>query len=576
MLIRWGGLVRALGGFPLFTVAILMAAGCSGNAQRPALDPDALSSAAARGPAGEPAESRDRAAREPTLPAGWFEPIDESESRAGSDPAAQLLPGEVVSDAPHDELDNVFPELDPAELARLEQLAALPAEFDIPMVRNDKVLFWLDYYSNRRAESFRAGLVRSGRYIPMFRRIFAEAGLPADLVYMAHVESGYKASAYSRARAAGIFQFIAGTARTYGLELNYWVDERRDPEKSARAAAAYLKKLHEDFGDWYLALAAYNAGEGKIRRALRRSGGTDFWSLTRTRYIRRETKNYVPAILAATMIAKEPWTYGFTFDPEPPIAYDSIAVPGAVDLAVLAECAGRDLAMLKRLNPALRRYQTPPNATTDVRVPLGLGPATLAALAEVPMEERVLFVRHRVQRGDTLYELARTYGVTVGAIQQANAMGRSTTIRIGRVVKVPSLASGRFAAEGSPGNAAEGEVVTYRVRRGDTLSSISRRYNTNAGSIAAASNILVDKMLQIGERLTVVPGVRSSRAAQEIASGTTEPRPDGVHTNYRVRRGDSLWGIARRHRTTVAHLCALNSISRNSVLHPGTVLRVSR
>jgi LysM repeat protein len=192
----------------------------------------------------------------------------------------------------------------------------------------------------------------------------------------------------------------------------------------------------------------------------------------------------------------------------------------------------------------------------------------------VPTEERVLFVQHKVGRGDTLYDLARAYGVTVGAIQQANQMGRKTTIRIGRVLKIPSVAAGRFASAGSPGTASEGEVVAYRVRRGDTLSGIARRYNTSSRAIAAASGISVNSLLGIGKRLTVVSGVRSSEQARRIASGPTEPLPDGEHRTYRVRRGDSLWRIAQRHDTTVGALCALNSINRNSVLRPGTVLKI--
>ena len=161
---------------------------------------------------------------------------------------------------------------------------------------------------------------------------------------MAHVESGYKVTAYSRAHARGVYQFISSTARLYGLRVDYWMDERADPEKSARAAAQYMKKLYADFGDWYLALAAYNAGEGKIGRAISRTGSRDFWKIARTRHIRRETKNHIPAVLAATLLSKEPEKYGLTFTPDPPVHYDSIQVDGAADLRVLARCAGTDTA----------------------------------------------------------------------------------------------------------------------------------------------------------------------------------------------------------------------------------------
>jgi membrane-bound lytic murein transglycosylase D len=480
------------------------------------------------------------------------------------------LPGEATTESPLDVLAEVIPDLDH------EIEPPPPVEFDIPIVTNKKVAFWLDYYSNRNGKSFLPGLVRSGRYIPMFRRIFEEEGLPQDLVYMAHVESAYKTTAYSRARARGVWQFIAATGRRYGLRIDYWVDDRLDPEKSAYAAAAYLKDLYAEFGDWYLALAGYNAGEGKIRRALRKTGKKDFWGIANTRYIRRETKNYVPAIIAATMISKEPAKYGFEFEPDSPVPYETVEIDGAADLRVLAKCAGTDFETMRDLNPALRRYQTPPYATTSVHVPPGAGSRTIAALRDVPEDQRVLYARHKVRRGETLSGLSRKYGVTVSAIQQANKMGRRTMIREGHTLVIPTVAASNYPAGGSydvDASAVDGEVIVYRVRRGDTLYGIARRYRTTAASIAAASGIRVDKLLQIGERLKVIPGVRSSTEARRIVQRGPSPGGTVTHT---VRRGDSLWRIASRYKTTVDKLCSLNSISRNSILHPGTKLTVAK
>ena len=357
--------------------------------------------------------------------------------------------------------------------------------------------------------------------------------------------------------------------------MDYWVDERADPEKSARAAAAYMKDLYEEFGDWYLALAAYNAGEGKIRRAIARTGSRDFWKIARTRYIRRETRNHVPAILAATLLSKEPAKYGLEFEAEPRLVYDTVSIDDAVDLRVLARCAGTDLDTLTELNPALRRYQTPPDGPTDVRVPFGSGVATLAALAAVPENERVLYGRHVVRRGDTLYDIARAYGVTVGSIQQSNRLGRRTLIRENQLLRIPMSASGDYG--GLPVPAGEGEVLTYRVRRGDTLSGIARRYQTTPAAIAAASDIPVNKLLQIGEHLRVVRGARSSSQARRVVSGDGVSTANGhsarVHT---VRRGDSLWRIARQYDTSVDALCSLNRISPSTVIRPGAKLKVSR
>ncbi len=487
---------------------------------------------------------------------------------------AEIGAGEPISTSPLDDLETASPELtlEEAEQER-QRLLNMEPVFDIPIEINPKVLGWIDYYSNKHKDSFTPGLVRSGRYLAMFRQIFQDAGLPQDLVYMAHVESAYKTSAYSRAHAKGVFQFIASTGRRYGLRVDWWVDERSDPEKAAEAAAAYLTDLYAEFGDWYLAMAGYNAGEGKVRRAIRRTGSRDFWKISETSYLRRETRNYVPAIIAATLISKQPEKYGFDFTPDAPIEYESIEVDGAADLKVLARCAGSDFETMKTLNPALRRYQTPPDGTTVVRVPTGTGEATLAALENVPRTERVLYVRHKIRKGDTLSVIARKYGVSVSAIQRSNGMGRKTMIREGRILVIPTVSAGAFDyAPAGEATAAAGEAITYRVRRGDTLSHIARRHRTTAPAIAAASGIHVNKVLSIGERLTVVPGVRSTSAARKLGRGDgSAVAASATHT---VRRGDSLWKIATRYGTTVNRLCGLNGISSRATLYPGMKLRL--
>ena len=554
-------------------LAISMCLGCTSLRmspdQQPAAPVASTSPAVGTPPVEMPADPPDA---EPLIDenenAFWAE-VSEGDVEEG------LLPGEEASPAPHDLLADFTPELsaEVLEQERIEYAKSQPA-FDYPMTTNKKVLGWLDYYAKRNPESFKKGLERSGQYLPMFRQIFAEAGLPRDLVFMAHVESAYKTTAYSRARAKGIFQFIAATGKRYGLRIDYWVDERSDPEKSARASAAYMKDLYDEFGDYYLALAAYNAGEGRVRRAVRRSGSRDFWKISSSsRHLRRETRNYVPAILAATMISKDPAKYGIDVDYQDLLVYESIKVEGPADLRVLAKCAGTDFDTMRRLNPALRRYQTPPGATTDVRVPVGAAEQTLLALADVPKNERVLYARHRVRTGETLSKLAGQYGVSVRAIQDSNGMGRSTMIRVGRTLVIPTIATRDYPGATPVGatDAIQGEVVTYRVRRGDTLSSIGRRYGTNAKSIASASGISIRSTLSIGQRLKVVPGVRSSSQAASIARGG---KSSSGSSTYVVRRGDSLWKIAQRSKTTVARLCSLNGISARAVLRPGTKLRL--
>ncbi|HKQ60115.1 MAG TPA: LysM peptidoglycan-binding domain-containing protein [Candidatus Polarisedimenticolaceae bacterium] len=570
----------------------LLTAGCAGQSRTPvetpkppSTRPSAPQPQAQAEPQNEPPDDTAEGAAEPAE-----NPTEEAAGapeEAGKDEEEEiaeggLLPGEEHEASPMDELAEVPTEgaVPPPVQPPLPEVLA--PSFDIPIVFNDRVSTWLDVYSNRHAERFRASLMRSGRYLEMFRKIYAEEGLPLDLIYMAHVESAFKVTAYSRARARGLFQFIASTGRRYGLRVDAWVDERSDPEKAARASAAYLKKLYGDFGDWYLALAAYNAGEGKILRALQRTGQRDFWGIAATRHIRTETKNYVPAIIAATLIAKQPEKYGLSYIPDAPLAYDTIEVEGAADLRVLAECAGSDLETLRELNPALRRMQTPPGATTQVRVPVGRGEQALATLSAIPPSQRVVYVRHAVGRGETLSLIARRYGVSVATIQQTNRLGRRTMIHPGQTLLIPtsgiaSIPTPSDYAEESDG-AARGQVMTYRVRRGDTLSSIARRYATTPASIAAASGIGTGEVLYVGQRLKVVPGVTSRNRARHIAGRSTAPPPSAVSAGahiHTVRRGETLWKIAERYNLSIERLCSLNGLTRASVLLPGTRLTVS-
>ena len=557
----------------LGTWLLLALQGCAGKHAQPVTLPTALPG---NEPAADAAAVVDDESQEVTEVAAALdrEEGDEADEAEEADEAAPA-PEEVVTASPLDELGEFEPETQGDSHAR-DLVGPEPPAFDIPIVVNVPVQAWIGRYTRTHRGACEAALKRSGQYLDMFRKIFAEEGLPQDLVYMAHVESGYKTSAYSRAHARGVFQFIAGTARRYGLRVDAWADERSDPERSARAAARYMRDLYAEFGDWNLCFAAYNAGEGKIRRAIARSGTRDFWTIARTRHIRLETKNHIPAIQAAALISKSPGQYGFSVVPDPPIEYDTIEVEGAADLGVLARCAGVEIDEMKRLNPALRRGQTPPTGTFDVRVPAGRGEETLEALAAIPQSERVLYARHPVRRGETLSTIARRYGVGVSLIQQANHLGRSTLIHVNQTLLIPTSSASRAAIRAperavAAVQAPEGEPLTYRVRRGDTLSAIAERYDTTPASIAAASGISVRRTLRVGQRLTVLPGVRvaaaqSTRPAQS-AGGTDKL----VHT---VRRGDTLWRIASLYRTTVNVLCSLNDIAPNATLHPGLKLTV--
>ena len=443
--------------------------------------------------------------------------------------------------------------------------------FDMPMVMNGQVVSFVEYFKGQHHELFAAGLERSGKYVQQFQSIFDAAGIPKDLVFMAHVESAFKTNAYSRAKAKGIFQFISETGRRYGLRIDSWVDERSDPEKSARAAAAYLKDLHGMFGDWYLALAAYNAGEGKIQRSIAKTKTSDFWSLCSTKSLRSETKNYVPAILAATLIAKQPSKFGFEdVRLEAPASSDVVPIAGQTDLRIVARLAGVDPDVLRQLNPQLRRGMTPPGSTTDVRVPSGMGDAVTQAYANLPAGDRLVLARHQVEKGESLGTIAQQYGVTASQIASANRLGKSASVKPGQDLVIPAVSDAPKDSDGSRTGA-----VTYRVHKGDTLSNIASHYRTTPAAIASASGIGVHSNLSVGQKL-VVPAkggaahasVASTRVAQAPAVAAATPV---VHT---VRRGETLYRIADHYQVTVDQICTLNRINPDGVLYPGTRLTI--
>jgi len=487
--------------------------------------------------------------------------------------------GEAGEQTPKEELKDINSYLSPEEAEKERQKvesASRAVRYDIPLELNDQVLTFIEAFQVRMRGPFEAGLRRSGKYLEMIKRILVEEGLPEDLAYMAHQESAFKTNAYSRARAKGLWQFIGPTARKYGLKRDDWVDERSDPEKSTRAAAAYLKDLYSMFGDWYLAMAAYNAGEGKIQRSMRKTGATDFWSLAQhRRVLRQETRNYVPAILASIVVDKAPEEYGFYVDPEEGLVYDQVNIDSPTDLTVAAECAGTTLETIRMLNPELRTMATPPYAGGySLKVPVGSGEAFLEKYAAVPKERRLQWTRHRVQRGETLALVARRYGASVRAIMSANSLRSAHRLRVGQSLVIPT--SGYVPARISSARLEEdaptyekGEKVIHRVRRGETLQRIASKYRTNIASLRQW-NGLSGSAIRPGQRLMAYYAIRAASPQEspdpfKVASGSLE---------YRVRSGDTLFGIAQRYGMTVEQLRSANNLGRRSVIRPGDRLRV--
>jgi membrane-bound lytic murein transglycosylase D len=414
-------------------------------------------------------------------------------TEAGSEPASIDAVGALPVD-----------EEKASEETRAQAAAAVEAEKpDLPIELNEAVLSSIDLYQGRLRDWFEAALSRGQRHLPHIREVFAREGIPQDLAYVALVESAFKPTAYSRARARGVWQFIAATGRRYGLHQDWWVDERGDTEKATEAAARYLKQLHEMFGDWNLALAGYNAGEMKVVRAIRKYKTSDFWQLRKTRGFRRETKNYVPLIHAAIVIAKSPERYGFTVTPEPTPVFERVAIDGAYDLRVVAECAGEPVETLRSLNPELRRLATPAGRTFQLRVPDGRAAAVGECLAKLPSEKRVSFRSHVVRRGQTLGGIARANGVAARDIAEANGLAPRRRLRPGTELIIPIPARSRVAAvRHTSGEPTDAGRVRYRIRPGDTLSSIAARYNTTVSDLRAW-NRLRGNAIAAGRFLTI-------------------------------------------------------------------------
>ncbi len=311
--------------------------------------------------------------------------------------------------------------------------------WDIPIEMNEDVERWLDYYTTKGRRSFEIGLARAGRYERLMRAIFRDAGLPEDLVYVPLIESGFEATAYSRARAAGLWQFVPNTASIYDLEISHWVDERLDPIAATYAAADYLGDLHREFRDWYLTFAAYNAGPGRVHGAIRRAGSRDYWTISSRRALPRESRDYVPKLIAAALIAKQPEQYGVRKRFKPISTFDIAYVPDATSLDVVAEAAGVPLDDILALNLHLVRGVTPPGLRYAVRLPAGTPRIFAENYGKVPPSERVRSVVHIVRRGETLGGIARTYGVTLSAIRGANDDLDPRRLMAGQRLLVPGI-----------------------------------------------------------------------------------------------------------------------------------------
>lgn len=430
--------------------------------------------------------------------------------------------------------------------------------YDITIEFNTRVEEQIRYFQTRGRKDFERYLARSGRYEKLMLEIISEKGLPLDLFYLALIESGYNPRAYSYARAVGPWQFIASTAKRYGLRRNWWYDERRDFEKSTRAACDYLKRSYEEFGSWPLSLAAYNGGDGRVRRQIQLQKTNDFWDL----HLRRQTQDYVPKFMAATIIAKSPEKYGFYVELEDPIDFEVVEVHKCMHLKNIAKAISCDHRELRDLNPELLRDVTPPNYPDyKLRVPVGKSKIFAANCDRIPEEEKASWARHKVRWGETVSSIAKDYGVSMYSIMAANNLSRSARIYAGNYILVPTTSGRRVASRSSTKreptvtSPASGDG-TYTVRRGDTLWEIAARHGTTLQKLRSLNGL--------GQRSRIYPG-------QVLALPGGSPPPGGVH---KVRRGDTLWSIAQRYGTTVEKVCEASGITARSRIYPGQSLTI--
>jgi membrane-bound lytic murein transglycosylase D len=412
-----------------------------------------------------------------------------------------------------------------AETAAVVKADLEATDHDIPIPQNSRIYAYVELFQGRLREYIEESLTRGTKYLPMIQSVFKAEGLPLDLAYIPIIESGFKTNALSKANAKGPWQFMKATAVEQGLKHDWYVDERSDPEKATVAAAKYLKSLYKMFnGDWHLVLAAYNGGLGRLQRAMKSAKTDDFWQLSEgSRYLPKETREYVPLILAAIVVAKNPVQYGFNILPASPVEYEKVLVPRAIDLRRVAEWTGQTIDDVQALNPELRRWTTPlATSNYEIKVPAGTSEMFASRLAAASPDQLASLKFYTVKRGETIATIARRLSVSRADLAEANKLSVRSPVRTGQELLIPRAPTGLLASStavpapdavasrpiSAPATVAASRheptaTLMYRVKRGDTLSSIARLFDTTVAKIRSW-NRLNSNRIAPGDRLKIL------------------------------------------------------------------------